>query len=79
MSDFTDLLGRLVLYKDFRNELKDAAKQNKLEEFLKRKGFNLDQQHLNDLKKLDFDSLENTTIADLDKELMEKVGLDPQW
>jgi hypothetical protein len=79
MSDFTDLLGHIVLNKNFRQQLSDAAKQNKLEEFLKKKGFNLDQQHLNDLKKLDFDNLENTTVADLDKELVEKVGLDPQW
>lgn len=79
MSDLHDVLGKIVLSKDFRGQLKGAIDNKKVGEFLKAKGYNVDQEHINGIQNLDVDTLNDASVKDLPDQLMSKVGLDPEW
>ena len=79
MNHIQEVLGKVVLSKSFRDELKGAIDNGTVEDFLKNKGYNLDQSHVDGLKNVDTDALHDASVKDLPNELMSKVGVDPQW
>jgi len=79
MTDSWQLLAWIILERDFRAKIRNAIKEGNLEAYVKKAGFNVDQDYLNNLKKLNMDDVENMKVKDLHDELLGNVGIEPCW
>lgn len=76
MNEFYNVLSSIVMSKEFREQLKAASNRK---EYLVKRGFNLNPEQFYALETMDLNSLDTTMVRDLDRQFLDKMGVDNPW